>query len=55
MIDGKLPVKRDIKIDESIHLDFEVPKEIKDEDGSKWITDHSGEIVRGWEKNDNNL
>ena len=51
MKSGKLPLVRDIKVDESIKLSFEVPKKIKDKDSSKWITDHTDEIVRGWEEN----
>ena len=49
---GKLPLIRDIKIDESIKLDFEVPKSVTDKQSSKWITKHADEIVRGWEKKD---
>jgi len=47
---GKLPIVRDIKLDESIKLEFEVPKEVTDKECSKWISDNSDEIVRGWEK-----
>ena len=47
---GKLPVKRDIKLDESISLPFEVPAEVKDEDCAKWIQDNSVAIVNSWEK-----
>lgn len=48
MESGKLPIKRDIKLDESIHLAFEVPKEVENKDCAKWIEEHSEEIVRGW-------
>lgn len=41
---------RDEKLDESINLHFEVPKEIKDEDCAKWIENHSQEIVKSWEE-----
>lgn len=50
MESGKLPIKRDIKLDESISLPFEVPKNIKDKDCADWISGHSDEIVRGWLK-----
>lgn len=49
--DGKLPVIRDIKVDESITLDFRVPKDVEDKDCAEWIDKHSAEIIRGWEEN----
>ena len=45
---GELPVKRDQKLDDSISLPFEVPKEIEDEDCAAWITEHTEEIVKKW-------
>ena len=30
--EGELPLKRDIKMDESINLEFEVPENVKNED-----------------------
>jgi hypothetical protein len=54
MKSGKLPVVRDIKLDESIKLDFEVPKDIPDKECSGWITEHTDEIVRKWEEGDKN-
>lgn len=49
MKDGTLPIVRDEKIDEGIKLEFEVPKDVKSEDGPKWINKHTKEIVKGWE------
>ena len=48
---GKLPTVRDIKIDESIHLKFEVPKNLSDKQATKWINKNAKEIVGRWEKN----
>lgn len=48
MEQGKLPVVRDDKLDKSINLKFEVPKELKDEDCSVWIKAHSEEIQQKW-------
>lgn len=48
MNSGKLPLVRDIKIDESIHLDFSIPKEVTDNDASKWINKHANEISKKW-------
>jgi glycosyltransferase involved in cell wall biosynthesis len=48
---GELPVKRDEKLDQSISLPFEVPAEVSDEDCARWIQDHSLEIVKTWDKN----
>jgi glycosyltransferase involved in cell wall biosynthesis len=45
---GKLPVKRDIKLDESIKLEFEVPKEVPDKEAHIWIGKNSNKIVTGW-------
>jgi glycosyltransferase involved in cell wall biosynthesis len=47
--EGKLPIVRDEKLDQSISLPFEVPAEVKDEDCANWITVHTLEIVKGWE------
>lgn len=48
ILDGKLPLKRDKKIDESIHLLFEVPKDISDEEGAEWTKNHANELVEKW-------
>jgi glycosyltransferase involved in cell wall biosynthesis len=45
---GKLPVIRDEKLDQSISLPFEIPEEIPDEECADWITQHTQEIVEGW-------
>lgn len=45
---GKLPIVRNIKLDESVKLLFEAPKNIKDKDCSKWIAKHADEIVKKW-------
>jgi glycosyltransferase involved in cell wall biosynthesis len=48
--EGRMPLRRDEKVDKATTLPFEVPKEVKDNDCSKWIADHTEEIVRGWLK-----
>ena len=45
---GKLPLKRSIKLDNSIHLLFEVPKDVKYEDAANWTRDHADEIIKKW-------
>lgn len=45
---GRLPLVRDEKIDDSITLKFEVPKDIKDEDCAEWINENSDKIEGGW-------
>ena len=45
---GKLPLVRDQKIDDSINVDFEIPKNIKDENCSEWITKNTDRIVKEW-------
>lgn len=47
---GRMPIRRDEKVDKATNLAFEVPKEVKDEDCAKWIAEHTEEIVRGWLK-----
>ncbi len=47
-VKGNLPLIRDEKIDNSIHLDFEVPKDVKDRDCAKWITDNTDRLVKKW-------
>jgi glycosyltransferase involved in cell wall biosynthesis len=49
--EGRMPLRRDEKIDKATTLPFEVPKEVEDKDCSQWISDHTEEIVRGWLKN----
>ena len=46
----RLPVIRDEKLDQTISLPFEVPAEIPDDKCADWITVHTLEIVKGWEK-----
>lgn len=46
---GKLPIVRDVKKDEAIHLTFEVPQDVPDSEASEWINAHTKEIVEGWE------
>lgn len=48
---GKLPVKRDIKLDESITLKFQVPKDVPDKEAHIWIGKNSNNLVRGWLNN----
>lgn len=45
---GKLPLVRDEKLDTNIHLPFEVPNDVKDEDCARWIAIHTQEIVETW-------
>lgn len=44
---GKLPLVRDIKLDESIKLEFEVP-DMPDKDAKDWIKEHTEEIASNW-------
>ena len=48
MKEGKMPLIRDEKLDATIKLDFEVPKDIKDEDCSEWIAKNTKKIVQEW-------
>lgn len=50
MKEGKLPVVRDEKIDESITISYSVPKEIPDEKAADWINQNAERIVEGWLK-----
>jgi len=47
---GELPLRRDEEKDNSIRLEFRVPKEIKDEDCADWISKNAKRIARGWMK-----
>lgn len=47
---GRIPIIRDSKLDDSIHLKFEVPKDIKDEDCANWINNNAENIARRWIK-----
>jgi glycosyltransferase involved in cell wall biosynthesis len=49
-LQANLPLKRDQKLDSSIKLPFEVPKELKDEECANWINEHATEIVKTWIK-----
>lgn len=44
---GNLPIIREQKIDDKIHLDFDLP-DIKDEDFGKWVKKNSKSIVKQW-------
>jgi len=48
-INSELPPVRDEKVDASINLKFEVPKEIEDKDCASWINEHSLEIQSKWD------
>lgn len=43
-----LPLVRDQKIDDSINLDFDIPKEIDNKDCSDWINKNTDRIVEEW-------
>jgi len=45
---GKLPIVRDEKIDDSIVLKYDLPKEVTDENMSQWIQENTDEIVKTW-------
>lgn len=47
MREGWSPV-RDQKKDDALDLDFDIPKEIPDEQCAKWINDHAEEVVLKW-------
>ena len=44
----RLPIIRNPEIDDAIDLQYEVPKEVKDEDVENWLHDHIEEIVDKW-------
>ncbi|MHA1303084.1 MAG: glycosyltransferase [Candidatus Heimdallarchaeaceae archaeon] len=52
MATGELPIIRDEKKDDSIQLDFTVPKEVKNKDASKWINQNARKILIGWGEGD---
>lgn len=43
-----LPLVRDEKIDESIDLSFETPKDVSDQEATDWISEHAEEIAIKW-------
>lgn len=45
---GKIPLERDEKLDNSIHLAYTIPDEIEDKQVVPWLKEHSPEIVAGW-------
>lgn len=45
---NKLPVKRSQELDDSISLQYKIPKEVKDEDCEEWVNKHNKEIVGRW-------
>lgn len=45
---GKLPVKRDVKIDNSTSLDYEIPKEVTDEECKDWIRKNYKQVAEKW-------
>lgn len=47
---GTLPLVRDVKVDNSLNLRYEIPDNIKDEECSDWIAEHAEEIAEGWLK-----
>ena len=46
--DGSLPIVRDRDLDNKIHLDFKVPKKIKEKEASVWINQNANQIVEKW-------
>ena len=53
MAEGRMPITRDEKLDKSIKLPFHVPKNVPNEDASKWINDNYPKILKGWNKLNN--
>lgn len=45
---GRLPVVRDIKLDESIKLDYTIPAEVEDKYMAKWVDKNIDKIVDTW-------
>ena len=45
---GKLPLKRTQEVDDKIDLQYEIPKNIKDEDCVSWIRKNTDGIVEKW-------
>jgi glycosyltransferase involved in cell wall biosynthesis len=48
MKSGKLPVVRDTKIDESIHLPYNVPDKLSDNEAKQYVADNTEEIIKSW-------
>jgi GT2 family glycosyltransferase len=49
MIEAKrLPLVRTQELDDAIDLQYEIPKEVKNDDAQKWMEDHIEEIVKTW-------
>lgn len=46
---GRLPIVRDPIIDERIKLEYAIPENITDEECSRWIIEHTEEIMQKWE------
>lgn len=46
---GLLPVKRTQEIDDKINLQYEIPKDVADEDCVDWMKKHTEEIIKEWE------
>lgn len=47
---GKLPLKRTQEIDDKIKLDYEIPKEVSDEECVEWVKENIHNITKPWEK-----
>lgn len=46
---GKLPLVRNPEIDKTISLQFEVPKELSDQEATQWINENADQIIAQWE------
>ena len=45
---GELPIKRDPKLDDLISLDYEIPKEVTDDECKEWIRENYKKVAEGW-------
>lgn len=45
---GKLPIKRDQKLDDQITLKYEIPKDLDQDEAVEWMEENLDEIVEGW-------
>lgn len=46
--EGKLPIKRDKKIDDKISLDYEIPAEVTDDECKTWIRENYKKVAEKW-------
>lgn len=47
--EGRLPLVRDEELEKKVHLKYDIPEEIYDEDVVKWLRKNEDRIVASWE------